>query len=119
MTIDEVRRTHTDRLLDRRRFLPTLAAAAAVVASGRLSPQLARCEAAAPTPSSPVETAVKDLWKGLTDAQRSEICFDWDYRDKKRGLVRTFLANHWQITRPCIRSDFYTKPQQFVIHDIF
>ena len=38
---------------------------------------------------------------------------------RSRGLLRTFVANHWQITRPCIRGDFYTKQQQFIIHDIF
>jgi len=118
MNVGGVERTIRERLLDRRRFFPTLAAAAAV-ASGGLRSKFMPCAVATTTPSSPSETAVKELWKGLTDAQKSEICFGWDYRDKKRGLLRTFLANHWQITRPCIRSDFYTKKQQFIIHDIF
>jgi hypothetical protein len=73
----------------------------------------------APTPASPAETAIKALWESLTDTQRNEICFDWDYREKRRGLLRTFIANHWQVTRPCIRSDFFTRQQQFIIHDIF
>jgi hypothetical protein len=74
---------------------------------------------AAPQPVVAAETSVKALWDSLSDAQKKEICFDWDHRDRKKGLLRTFIANHWQITRPCIRSDFYTKPQQWLIHDIF
>src|ERR1700687_2580919 len=64
------------------------------------------------------ETAVKALYDSLTDAQKREICFDWDYRDR-RGLLRSFVANHWQVTRPAIRSDFFTLQQQIIIHDIF
>ena len=29
------------------------------------------------------------------------------------------MSNNWQITKPHIRSDFYTKKQQDLIHDIF
>jgi hypothetical protein len=65
------------------------------------------------------ETAVKGLYESLTDIQRTEICFDWDYQDAKRGLVRTFVANHWQVTRPVIRSPFFSKKQQLLIHDIY
>jgi hypothetical protein len=72
-----------------------------------------------PSPASAAETAVKALFESLTDGQRAEICFDWDYRDRRRGLLRTFIANHWQITRPCIRGGFFTQKQQFIIHDIF
>jgi hypothetical protein len=59
------------------------------------------------------------LYRNLTPAQRSEICFAWDHHDPNKGLLRTFIANHWQITRPCIRSDFFTSAQQQLIHDIF
>jgi hypothetical protein len=65
------------------------------------------------------ETAVKGLWDTLTDAQKQEMCFDWDYCEATRGLLRTFIANHWQVTRPNIRSDFFTRQQQWIIHDIF
>jgi hypothetical protein len=74
---------------------------------------------AAPPPRRAAETAVKGLWDTLTDAQKTEICFPWDFRDETRGLVRTFLANHWQVTRPNIRSDFFSQKQQWIIHDIF
>ena len=47
------------------------------------------------------------------------VCFAWDHADPKRGLLRTFTANNWQITKHAVRSDFYTKPQQAMIHDAF
>ena len=65
------------------------------------------------------ETAVKELYDSLTENQRKEICFDWDHRDPTLGILRTFVANHWQITRWAIRSDFFTPPQQSLIHEIF
>jgi hypothetical protein len=74
---------------------------------------------AAPTPKSAAETAVKGLYDALTDEQRKEICFDWDYTDKKRGLLRTHVSNNWQITKHHIRSNYYTLKQQDIIHDVF
>ena len=72
-------------------------------------------------PKSPAETAVKALYATLTDKQKKEICFAWDYQDtnNKRGLLRTFVSNNWQITKPHIKSDFYTSEQQGIIYDIF
>lgn len=66
-----------------------------------------------------VTDAVKALYASLSDAQRREICLDWDFRDAQRGLVRTFVANHWQVTRPCIRGDFFGHAQQGLIHEAF
>jgi len=74
---------------------------------------------AAPSPSSAAETAVKGLFDTLSEEQKKVICFDWDYKDKERGLLRTFVSNNWQITRPHVRSNFYTKKQQDIIHDVF
>jgi hypothetical protein len=68
---------------------------------------------------SPVEEAVKALHASLTETQKREICFPWDYQDEQRGQLRTFVSNHWYVTRPFIRSDFFTPRQQAVIHDIF
>lgn len=65
------------------------------------------------------ETSARALFHSLSEAQRREVCFDWDYRDPQRGLLRAFIANHWQITRPCIRGDFFTREQQHLIHDAF
>src|SRR5262245_32733585 len=67
---------------------------------------------AAPSPQSAAETAVKALFETLTDTQKKTICFPWDHQQPGRGLLRTFVSNNWQITKPTIRSPFYTKKQQ-------
>jgi hypothetical protein len=65
------------------------------------------------------EHLVKALHRSLTAPQRREICLAWDHTDTDRGLVRSFIANHWQVTQPCIRSSFFTPAQQALIHRIF
>jgi hypothetical protein len=101
------------------RFLKHLCKSAASWASASTTPARTWSDQAVPSPGSKAETSVKALWESLTNKQKEVVCFDWDYTEKKRGLLRTFVANHWQITRPCIRSDFFTKKQQWIIHDIF
>ncbi len=64
------------------------------------------------------ERLIARLAKTLTPAQRAEICLDWDQTDAERGLLRNFIANHWQVTRPCVRSDFFTADQQATIRAI-
>jgi hypothetical protein len=59
------------------------------------------------------------LYDSLTQAQRQEICFDWDHRDAERGLLRRFIANHWQVTSPCILSPFFTEHQKTLVESIF
>ncbi len=63
--------------------------------------------------------AVEALHSSLAPPQRRAICFPWDHRDPKLGLMRTFVANHWQVTRPAVRSAFFTPAQQILIHEIF
>jgi hypothetical protein len=99
--------------LDRRRFLVAGAAAAAALPLGAAARVVA-----APSPKSASETAVKALYDSLTDEQKKAICFAWDHKDD-RGLLRTHVSNNWQITKPHIKSDFYTKEQQGIIYDIF
>jgi hypothetical protein len=99
--------------LDRRRFLQVAGAAAVALPLGA-----AARVAAAPSPKSPAETAVKALYDSLNAKQKKEVCFAWDYKDT-RGLLRTHVSNNWQITKPHINSDFYTKEQQGIIYDIF
>lgn len=67
----------------------------------------------------PAETSAKALYRSLSEPQRREICFDWNHQDPERGLLRTFICNHWQVTRPCIRGQFFTRAQQHLIHDTF
>lgn len=108
--------------VDRRDFLRTVSVSAATTAAAGLPLFATPRVAAAPTPSSAAETAVKALYDSLTDEQRKEVCFDWDYKDPKRGLLRTHVSNNWQITSHHIKSDtkpFYTKQQEIIIHDIF
>jgi hypothetical protein len=105
--------------LDRRDFLRTVGATAAAAAAGGVTLWATPRAPAAPTPSSAAETAAKELYESLTDDQKKQIAFPWDYKDKDRGLLRTFVSNNWQITKPHIRSDFYTKKQQDLIHDVF
>lgn len=65
------------------------------------------------------ETLVKILYDSLKTEQKKEVCFAWNYVDKRRGLLRTRLENNWKITRPSIKSTFFTKEQQALIRSIF
>jgi hypothetical protein len=109
--------------LGRRDFLRTVGVAAAAATASTL-PLFATAAKPITTPSktSAAETAVKGLYEALTDAQKKEVCFAWDFVEttgKKRGLLRTHVSNNWQITEPHIRSEFFTKKQQMIIHDIW
>jgi hypothetical protein len=98
---------------NRRQFLKTATATA-------LLPLVALPKVfAAPSKTSAAETAVKALFDSLTMAQRGDVCFPWNHQDEKRGLLRTFVANNWQITKHTVGGGFYTKEQQGIIADIF
>jgi hypothetical protein len=99
---------------DRRTFLQAVAASAALGALAPRPPLMA-----APKPTSAAETVVKGLYDSLTPEQRAKVCFAWDHKDPKRGLLRTFVSNNWNVTPQMIRSDFYTQKQQHLIHDIY
>lgn len=95
----------------RRNFL----GAAAALAVGT---QLGSIRAATESQGTESENLVVKLYESLSDTQKQEICFDWDYRDD-RGVLRTHVANNWQITDPKVASQFYTKDQQELIEAIF
>ena len=65
------------------------------------------------------ETAVKELYESLSETQRSQMCFDWNHVDPDRGLLRGYVSNNWRITPHAIRSSFYSRKQQHLVHDIF
>ncbi len=113
----------SDASVARRDFLRTVGASAALASTVGLPLfATARSAAAAPSKSSPAETAVKALYDTLTDEQKKVVCFDWDFVEtegSRRGLLRTRVSNNWHITKPAIRSTFYTREQQTIIHDIF
>ena len=75
--------------------------------------------AAEPAEKETPESLVKVLFETLTPMQKQEMCFAWDYVEKKRGLLRTRLENNWKITKPSIKSTFYTTEQQRAIENIF
>ncbi len=103
--------------LNRREFLVNTTVAAASVCAATL--QAAQQTSAAPTAKRTSETAVKALYDALTEQQRKEMCFDWNHQDPQRGLLRAYVSNNWRITPHTIRSNFYTRKQQLLIHDIF
>src|SRR4029079_18085159 len=93
---------------NRRDFLRAAGVAAAVAGIAPLTGLAAEKTPASATKlaGSTPETLVKVLYDTLSDKQKKEICFDWDYvetaapgpRGRARGLLRTFVANNWQIT---------------------
>lgn len=99
--------------INRRGFLQTSAAAIAV--GGLATSALAESAASNNTP----ESIVKHLYESLTPGQREKVCFAWDHMDSERGLLRTHVANNWQITAESINSNFYTADQQKMVRDIF
>jgi Protein of unknown function (DUF3500)/TAT (twin-arginine translocation) pathway signal sequence len=98
--------------LDRRHFMKVAGATAAAAA-------LPTAIRAAETDKSSPETLVKKLYDSLNETQRKEVAFAWDHQDEKLGLLRTRVSNNWQITKPEIRSDYYTKDQQEICRAIY
>lgn len=99
--------------VSRRRFLQTAAATAAVAAL----PRIVTADDSKPTS----ENLVKKLYDTLSAEQKSELCFDWDYKDD-RGILRTHVSNNWSITDPktqAVGSSFFTSDQQGIIEALF
>lgn len=99
--------------LDRRHFMRVAGAAAAVAALPSVGRAAESGEKGSP------ETLVKKLYESLSEKQRKEVAFAWDHTDEKLGLLRTRVSNNWQITKPEIRSDYYTKDQQEICRAIY
>jgi hypothetical protein len=113
----------SDGNVDRRTFLGKVAATgAAATAGAMLGPRWAsavpRIDDTSAAPKSS-ETLVGELFKTLSDEQKKSVCFDWNHQDPKRGLLRTFVANNWNIVPQEINSDFYTDDQRDLIKSIF
>ncbi len=101
--------------INRRKFLGTAAAATTAAASLSVGADIASADAKAIS----AETLVGRLHKSLSERQRKDVCFGWDHKDKKRGLLRTFVANNWKITKREINSDFYNDEQRDLIKQVF
>ncbi len=106
--------------LDRRDFLRSTVVGIGAAAAGLSVPLFATPRAdAAPTRKSAAETAVRALYESLTDKQKKEVCFEWDHKDATRGILRTHVSNNWQVTKPHIDSDFFTKKQFDLIRSVW
>lgn len=105
--------------VDRRTFLRAAGAVAVVGAAMPAFAQDAALRSAKLQNAAPPETLVKKLYDSFNETQRKAVCFDWDFQDPRRGLLRTRVANNWMITNQKINSDFYNKDQQEIIRAIF
>ncbi|MCA9131372.1 MAG: twin-arginine translocation signal domain-containing protein, partial [Planctomycetales bacterium] len=98
---------------DRRSFLKS---SAITVAGAACIPAVAR---AAEATSSAPESLVKVLYESLSPAQRESVCYDWNYQDPKRGLLRTRVAANWKMNSQEVMGEFYTDEQRDLIRKIF
>jgi hypothetical protein len=103
--------------VNRRDFLKTTSAGAAATLIGSGLGQSAFAKESGGKKTS--ETYVKLLYESLSEKQRKEMCFDWDHQAGKRGTLRTYISNNWRITKPGIKSNFYTGDQQALIRQVF
>ena len=97
--------------LSRRRLLAGAAACAGTAAIGSLRAEQPQAATA--------ETLAGRLHASLTPAQREKVCFPWDYRHPKFGLLRTRVGANWNATEPTVAGDFFTQDQRRLVREIF
>lgn len=105
---------------NRREFLKR--SGVSVLASGvalASPPSLLRAAEQAVAPAASPESLVKTLYEALTPGQREKICFAWDHQDPELGLLRTRVANNWDITDHYVNDDFFTGDQRALVRAIF
>jgi len=104
--------------LSRRSFVQTIGASAAVVSAASLAP-LAKAKDTAKTPKP--ESLVTKLFDTLTDEQKQQIHFDWNYKNarSKDQPLRLHVSNNWHITQQRLNSGFFTADQQDMIEALF
>ena len=109
--------------LNRRHFLKSSAVAAAALGGVSALPNWAVAKdapaATSTSAKSTPESLVKVLYETFTPKQKEDLCFEWDHQDKKRGLLRTFVANNWQITQHSLNDEYFTKDQRKIVREIF
>lgn len=107
--------------LNRRAFLAGAgtSALAAGIALAQAPGLMRAAEATTPAAPPTAESLVKLLYEALTPRQREKICFAWDHRDQDRGLLRTRVANNWDITDHYVNDDFFTGDQRALVRAIF
>ncbi|HEX4413701.1 MAG TPA: DUF3500 domain-containing protein [Lacipirellulaceae bacterium] len=125
---DRCQDTPGERRLQRREFFAASGVVLGAAAIGGILPARVWAEAkeaekaiaaSSGASSAAPESMVKVLYDTLSPKQRETMCFDWAYQDPDRGLLRTRVANNWEITKQAVSSDFYTKDQQHIIREIF
>lgn len=97
----------------RRTLLAGAAGSASLLASR--APLAAEEAASAKT----AESLAGILHESLTPEQRKVICFPWDYKHPKFGLLRTRVGNNWNATDPEVASTFFTADQRQLVREIF
>lgn len=65
------------------------------------------------------ESLVNTLYQSFNKKQKEAVCFDWDHKRADGKLLRTYVNNNWQITKPKVATQFFTKQQQEMIEAIF
>lgn len=103
--------------MDRRQFIRVSGTGVAALTIGSL-PRLVVAENSNVIPPSP-ESAVKDLYESLSEQQRSQICFDWNYVDPEKGLLRTRVGNNWSITPHMLNDEFFTDEQRDIVRVVY
>ncbi len=119
---------HPHPLTSRRDFIKVSTTAAL---GGAFALAVPTCLAATPAPPTAAAKAVKALYDTLSEEQKKEVCFDWDYRvDIKYGrkpltipdpngvLLRAHVSNAWQITPHLLASPFYSDDQRALVMEI-
>jgi hypothetical protein len=101
----------------RRQFLKGVGGAAVMAATAgtplwAVAKSAAAKTLAANASSATPETLVAELYKTMTDAQKSAVCFGWDHPR------RLMIGNNWNIVPQTI-GEFFTPAQQDVITQIF
>ena len=99
-------------LMNRRFFLKTTAAAAALLPFGAVTELRAEGSAAASPHGRKIsETLVGQFYKSLSEEQRKKVCFEFGHELQSR------IDNNWHITKPRVRE--FTPEQQELIREIF
>ncbi len=106
-------------VLSRRQLLAGAAGTAGLVAAGGPFAVAAEVAPAAAAPATTAESLAAILHASLSPEQRAKVCFPWDYKHPKFGLLRTRVGNNWNATEPEVAGTFFTKDQQRLVREIF
>lgn len=94
--------------VSRRQFIRTAAATTAVLP---IAFNMRSVHASSPVDQE-AETFVGELYQSLSDAQKKEICLDFNHQKRNR------INPNWHITQPVIGDDFYQASQRTLIDRI-